>query len=277
MIKRILIAPISFFFICMASMQAQEKEVLLVGTFHFHNPGLDVARTESFDVLSRGSQEDLDQISSAINEFGPDKIFVEWNYARTRGLDSIYDLYSVESFSNDTSKTDFYRKNEIFQLAFRTAKKLDHPKVYPMDYRGTNFPYDSLMATIDKNEQLGLKKQIESEIEKYEEEFNSQISSGWSLKRILLNLNTRESREANISFYTGIATEVGKVDEFVGAYLASEWYRRNIYMWSIIQKLTEDSDDKIMILVGAGHAAIFDQLLSYTRGWKVIELNEILD
>ena len=257
--------------------QENEKQVLLIGTFHFHNPGHDVAKTESFDVLKPETQDELESIAETIKEFGPDKIFVEWNYAKSKELDSIYNIYSVKEFSKDTSKTDFYRKNEIFQLAFRAAKKMGHSGVYPMDYNQTIFPYDSLMKTIEKNQQVALKSEIDKKIQTYEDEFNNQIKSGWSLKEILLAANTNQSRKDNISFYTDLSTRVGEVDEFVGAYLTAEWYRRNIYMWSVIQKITEESDDKIMILAGSGHAAIFDQLLSYTSGWNIVELKEILN
>ena len=44
-------------------MNAQEKshvkEALLIGTFHYNNPGADVAKTKSFDILSEDSQLEL--------------------------------------------------------------------------------------------------------------------------------------------------------------------------------------------------------------------------
>jgi len=279
MLKKFLNLTLLLLFLVGLSVKAQkeEKQVLLIGTFHFNNPGLDVAQTETFDILKSESQIELEKIAKAIKDFGPDKIFVEWPYNEAEELDSIYNVYSVREFSKDTSRSDFYRKNEIFQLAFRAAKKLDHPRVYPMDYNGTSFPYDSLMKTIEKNNQTSLKKEIDEKVAQFESEFNDQLNNGWSLTQIILDNNSKESRMSNISFYTDLSSRVGKVDEFVGAYLTSEWYRRNIYMWSVIQKMTENSDEKIMVLVGAGHAAIFDQIISYTPNWQITELIDILN
>ena len=53
------------------------KEVLLIGTFHYNNPGADVAKTKSFDILNQNSQQELKHISTKIAEYKPNKIFVE--------------------------------------------------------------------------------------------------------------------------------------------------------------------------------------------------------
>ena len=39
--------------------QTIKKEILLISTFHFDNPGLDAAQVKSFDVLSEKSQKNL--------------------------------------------------------------------------------------------------------------------------------------------------------------------------------------------------------------------------
>jgi hypothetical protein len=62
-----------------ATLNAQNapKEVLLIGTFHFNNPGLDVAKINTFNVMSDKSQAELETMSDKIKAFNPDKIFVE--------------------------------------------------------------------------------------------------------------------------------------------------------------------------------------------------------
>ena len=61
-----------------------KKEVLLIGTFHYHNPGADVAKTKSFDVMSEEAQRELEKISSDITTYNPSKIFVEWPYNKQK-------------------------------------------------------------------------------------------------------------------------------------------------------------------------------------------------
>ncbi|MCB0279074.1 MAG: hypothetical protein KDD94_06220 [Calditrichaeota bacterium] len=93
-----------------------EKQALLMGTFHYHNPGADVAKTKAFDILSEGSQEQLDSLTKLIRDFNPSKIFVEWSFKEQRELDSLYQLYRQGIYFDNPGLSDFYRKNEIFQL-----------------------------------------------------------------------------------------------------------------------------------------------------------------
>lgn len=116
---------------------AGKKEVLLIGTFHYHNPGADIAKTKSFDVLDEESQNQLELIAEKIHGFNPDKIFVEWPFDEQRQLDSLYNLYQEDTYFDNDGLTEFYRKNEIFQLAFRAALKNKLKSVDAIDYHET--------------------------------------------------------------------------------------------------------------------------------------------
>jgi|GEM_PF-6866314 len=50
------------FFAAYAAAQTKntKKEALLVGIFHFNNPGADLAKTETFNVMSKKSQQELE-------------------------------------------------------------------------------------------------------------------------------------------------------------------------------------------------------------------------
>lgn len=80
----------------------------------------------------------------------------------------------------------------------------------------------------------------------------------------------------DISFYTNLLNPAGKPDNFVGAYLVSEWYKRNFYIYSLIQKLTKPSDKKIMILFGASHVTLFKQFMDSDNRFNVVELKDLL-
>ncbi|WP_375334254.1 DUF5694 domain-containing protein [Flagellimonas sp. C4] len=102
------------------------KEALLIGTFHYNNPGADVAKTKSFDVLNEDSQLELRKISAKITNYNPTKVFVEWPYDEQKELDSLYNVYIQGTYFDNENLSDFYLKSEIFQLAFRVAK-VDKP------------------------------------------------------------------------------------------------------------------------------------------------------
>ena len=66
----------------LTSAQTKKKQILLIGTFHYANPGLDVAQLNNFNIMSDKTQKELETMSDKIKKFGPDKIFVEWKYSK---------------------------------------------------------------------------------------------------------------------------------------------------------------------------------------------------
>ena len=259
--------------------QSNKKEILLIGTFHFNNPGADIAKVKSFDIMNKKSQNDLEIIANKISTYKPDKIFVEWEYNKQAKLDTLYNLYIDNKYFNYIDKkypkNTFYQQNEIFQLAFKAANKSKLLKVYGIDYRQTDFPFDSLMLAIDKANQSDLRKEIESTLKAYENKENKDRSK-LSLTQLILHLNKEESRNFDLGSYITLFNTAGAKDNFVGAYLVSEWYRRNLYMYSLIQKITESQDKRVIVLLGASHIAMLKEFIKFDRNFKVVELKGIL-
>lgn len=256
---------------------SNSKEILLIGTFHYNNPGADLAKTKSFDILSEASQLELKKISSSINNYNPTKVFVEWPYNKQEELDSLYQLYLNGNYFKNENLSDFNLKNEIFQLGFKVAKENNLKKVYGIDYTGTNFPFSEVMADVVKNNQIELQAKIEKAISRFTEEFDSKIEAGESLIDLTIFLNKPEMRAFSNYFHNELMLLAGGTHDFYGPLLTSEWYKRNLYMWSLIQKQTEESDERIMVLAGASHTAMFDLFIKENKLWKVKELQDILN
>ena len=187
-----------------------------------------------------------------------------------------YQLYLNDSYFSKDNLSDFYLKNEIFQLAFRVAKKNKHNKVYAMDYRETNFPFNDVMNDVAKNNQTALQSEIQKGINKFTTEFDNKIDTGVSLTELTLYLNSPKLREFSNSFHNNIMLLAGDINEFSGPLLTAEWFKRNLYMWSIIQKQVSNSDERIMILAGASHIAMFELFIKENENWQVKELKEII-
>lgn len=267
----------SFSITAQTTNQEKPTEILLFGTFHFNNPGADVAKIKSFDIESEKSQRELEEITDKIKTYNPSKIFVEWEYNQQEELDSLYDLYVAGTYFNNPKLSNFYKQNEIFQLAFRAAKKLGHKKVYAMDYTNTEFPFDSLMQVAKENNQTELQEEIMQVIQEFSTGFDAQIDAQKSLKEILYYSNSTALRQKDLSLYTQTIMKAGDKDNFVGAYLASEWYRRNLYMLSVMQKQITKEDEKVMILLGSSHVGIINEIISTHFNLKGVELEDVLD
>jgi Family of unknown function (DUF5694) len=259
---------------------AQKSEVLLVGTFHFNNPGFDVAKTKTFDIMSDKAQKELEYISNKIKSYGPEKIFVEWEFDHQAGLDTLYDMYLKGEYFDYVAKKypkkTFYIQNEIIQLAFRIGKKAGLKKIYAIDYQyAGDFPYDSLMKEVENAKQYSLKQEIENITKTYVDSKNKEFEI-LSLSQILLNANTTVKRKSDIGGYITQFNRAARKDNFVGAYLNSEWYKRNLFMYAIVQKNIESKDKKAMILAGASHVAMFKEFISLDSKLKAVELSEVL-
>ncbi|SJZ67011.1 hypothetical protein SAMN04488128_1011132 [Chitinophaga eiseniae] len=256
----------------------QQKETLLIGVFHFNNPGADLAKSEDFDVMSKKSQQELAQITDHIRKFRPDKIFVEWDYNDQMALDTLYDLYQKDAYFDYVQtkfpKSKFYLQNEIFQLAFRAGKKAGLQKIHAIDYQ-MDWPYDSLQSAIKKAGQTTLQQEIDAQIKQVGEEDNA-LRKKLSLTQLLLEKNTAANRNANLGLYITLLNKGGALHDFTGADVVNAWYKRNLYMYSLVQKLTEAKDERVMIVVGAGHAAVFKHFIDMDQRSKVVELSEVL-
>ncbi|QIL76180.1 DUF5694 domain-containing protein [Hymenobacter sp. HDW8] len=271
------------FFITSASFaQTKPTEVLLIGTFHFNNPGADVVKVKTFDVMTSKVQAELETMTDKIKLYQPDKIFVEWPWDEQKDLDALYAQYLggkyeeyVTAKYTKPSQRDFYLKNEIFQLAFRAGKKLKLAKIHAIDYKKTDFPYDSVMKAMNAARQEKLLKDVESLMATYQASTNKKLET-YTLTQLLLDHNKPESRAFENSFYLTLMNRAGTADAFVGPFLVSEWYRRNLYMYSLVQKLTEGQDDKVMILAGSSHTSMMNGFIDMDNSFQVKELKDVL-
>ena len=118
-----------------ASVTAQQPKtkVVLLGCFHFDNPGLDVAKFENANILSEKRQQEVREVLNKLKAFKPDKIFVEAPVEMQAKLDSNLSNYKSGSFT--------LKGSETHQLGFRLAKELDLQKLYAVDYQESTFPF----------------------------------------------------------------------------------------------------------------------------------------
>ena len=275
--------PLFAYFLVGASYaQTKPTQVLLIGTFHFNNPGADVAKVKTFDVMTPNVQAELETLTDKIYLFHPDKVFVEWPWNEQSDLDALYAQYLGGTYEQYVTakytkpvQQNFYLKNEIFQLAFRAGKKLNMARIHAIDYKKTSFPGDSVMKAMKGARQEKLVKDVESQLATYQASTNKKFET-YTLTQLLLDLNTPESRAFENSFYLTLMNRGGTADAFVGPFLVAEWYRRNLYMYSLVQKLTEAPDDKIMILAGASHTALMKGFIDADKSFEVKELKAIV-
>ena len=114
----------------------EPAQVLVLGVYHFANPGLDAVKVEVADVLSSTRQEEILSVVEALARFRPTRIAVEELASTSSRLDSLYQAYVAEEHE--------LSRNETQQLGFRLAAMYGHPRLYPVDYR-MDFPFGEVL------------------------------------------------------------------------------------------------------------------------------------
>ena len=93
---------------------------------------------------------------------------------------------------------------------------------------------------------------------------------------MLLDCNTPLDRELANEIHTRLPLGAGAPDNFIGPFLTSEWYKRNLFIWSGILKHAGTTDDRVMVLLGSSHTAMLEKFIQDDPNWKVTEIAEIL-
>lgn len=236
---------------------------MVLGTYHFANPGLDVVKTEVADVLSPEKQAEIREVVEALARFRPTRIAVEAPPAAAPRLDSLYRAYRVGAHE--------LSRNETQQLGFRLAARFDHPRVYPIDHPG-EFPFSAVMEyaqTHDPALVQGIQGAI-ADITAAENRRQRDLSIGQNLRV----RNEPKKLAEDHGFYLRIP-RVGAGDTYVGADLVSKWYERNIHIFSNLQRIAGPGD-RILVIIGSGHSPILRELITYAPGMVLVEARDYL-
>lgn len=273
-----------FTILCSVQLFAQSNykkepiEVLIIGTFHFSaNSG--VTKTNKLDINDAKTQEELEVISNQIAAFKPNQFFVEWEAENQNNLDEHYKAYLKDEYvsyleKNDPKYTKFYLENEFAQIGFKIGKKANISKMEGIDFQ-TGFTYDSVIKTAELNKQQDLLLQIDQMSLEYKN-LSNELMKSKSMIQVLKSLNTEKIYNLDMKTYIEGINQIGNENNFAGAYLVSELYKRNLYMISLIQKKIKPETKRIAVLVGNSHAGFFTEILKYDSRFKIINLNEII-
>ena len=236
-------------------------EVMVVGTYHFGNPGRDQHNVASDDVLKPERQAQLADVDAALAKFAPTRVAVEWPKA-------VVD----ERYAKFLAGTLDPSRNEVVQLGFRAAKtaKLEH--VDGIDVDG-EFPYDPVDAWASRH---GMKARLDAagaETEKRVQATTKRQAEG-TIRETLHQMNEPASIAADAAWY-GDLLRYGGGDEQPGVGLLASWQRRNLEICARLVQVARPGD-RIVVFYGAGHAHLLRQCVREVPGFRLVEPNEYL-
>jgi hypothetical protein len=213
-------------------------EVLIVGTYHFANPGRDVVNPKVSDVLLPTNQAEIAEVVDALARFRPTKIAVETPLEAGAWLDSLYQAYR--------HRTHVLSRNEVEQLGFRLAARLGHKRVFALDHAGT-FPLEPVLD-FAKSHDPGTLHRIQGVFARIGAELDS-LQQHATVRQILLFENNPERIAWGHGLYLDLA-RVGAADSLVGADLLAAWYERNVRIFVNLLRIAHPGDRILSIVRG---------------------------
>jgi hypothetical protein len=240
---------------------AAPAEVMIVGTYHFSNPGQDQHDVKADDVLTPQRQQQLDAIAKGLARFHPTVVGVEWP------ADLVNERYA--KFRSGTLEPS---RNEVVQLGFRLAKGANLAAVRGIDADG-DFPYEAVQAWAQKNGAMDGLTATQNDIEASVAKLTELQHSG-TIGSALREMNRPENIANDYSFYAKLL-HYGSCDEQPGAKLLSAWNARNFDICArLVQSL--HPGDHAVVFFGAGHSYLLRRCVSETPGLKLVEANQYL-
>ncbi|HKR33801.1 MAG TPA: DUF5694 domain-containing protein [Steroidobacteraceae bacterium] len=235
---------------------ATKTQVMLVGTYHFSNPGRDVNNVKAVDVLAAERQREIARLVASLAKFAPTKVAVEWP---AQVVQERYPKFLAGQLPESS--------NEVVQLGFRLARERGLKSVYGLDVDG-DFPLDAVMAWAEKH---GRKGEIDALIAAGAKETGhiSALQDKTSIGGVLRDLNTRESIERNYSFYPPMLT-MGAGDDQPGVKLLTAWYERNFAICARLLQQVQRGD-RVVVFYGQGHIYLLQQCLREQPGVQLVD------
>lgn len=238
-------------------------QVLILGTYHFASPGLDIVGKEVADILPPQKQSEVDEVVESLAPFGPTKIAVEVRAPSFARLDSLYGAYRN---GNHT-----LNRNEVQQLGFRLADRFGHSRLYGIDREGES-PFNAVMAYAQEYDPSFV-EWVQNELAVMTVESNRQEGENPLAEMLRFRNDPADIAEGHGLYM--IIGGVGAGDTYVGAELLRRWYERNIRTFADLRALAAPGQ-RMLVILGSGHAAILRELVSSDPGLELVEPNDYL-
>ena len=238
-------------------------EVLVLGVYHMANPGRDIFNTQADDVFAPKRQAEIAQLIELLKKFQPTKIAVEadpWGPRKGQYADYLAGKYTLT-------------RNEIDQIGYRLAKELGHKTVYLVDADG-EFPYPRL---VNYAKASGRSKELDAMMGGIGERVKAQSAylASHTILEALLYMNADDYVAQDLGFYYRQAG-FGEPGDWAGADLLSEWFKRNIRIYSNVMPLAGSPNERVLVVFGAGHLGWLQQNFAGNPDLRLRKLEEFV-
>ncbi len=245
-----------------ALLQAAEPaRVLIVGTYHFSNPGQDQANVEAVDVTVPQRQAELQAITDALAKFAPTLVGVEWP-AETASTQ--YAQYLDGTLPPSS--------NEVVQLGFRLAKQRGLKQVHGLDVPG-EFPFEAVQAWAQANGKADALGELMVQAQAITGRITA-LQATHSIGGVLREMNTLRAIDEGAGFYSEFL-RYGKGEAQPGVALNAAWAQRNLAICARLLQALQPGD-RAVVFYGQGHVYQLRNCIGVTPGVELVDANAFL-
>ena len=240
-------------------------QVMVLGVYHFDNPGRDVHNTKVDDVTTPQRQAELAQVATRLARFKPTRVAVEAQVDTPALTYAKYRAFKPADLSTN--------RDERVQIGFRVARGAGLADVYGIDADG-DFPYDKVQAFADRSAAgkarfAALDKQVGDAIREF-----AALQKTRSTAALLAWHNEPARIRTMHGFYNSLLA-FGDTASQPGADLNAAWYLRNAKIFARLTQIAKPGD-RVIVVFGAGHAFWLRHFVETTPGFQLVEPDDYL-
>ena len=244
------------------------SQIMILGTYHMDNPGLDSYNLKADDVLSDRRQKEIDQVLDKLERFQATKIAVEGQYNEDYWTKRYHD-YLAGSYQ--------LGRNEVEQIGFRLAKRLHHSDIYPVDYQmwmDGRVPAEIANPVVKPKPAQASNEPAEEKpewIKKEEELFKTS-----TLLEYLRYLNSDAARRLDHASYFDLLLPEDSNAPYRHTDLVTNWYKRNLRIFTNINRITKFPGDRVLLVIGSGHLSILSDFAKSSNYFCLVSAEDNL-
>ena len=262
-----LLAPSAAFAQTAPAPGPEPIQVMIVGSFHFDNPGRDINNASIDPVTTPAKQAELAAVAEGLRRFHPTAVAVERIATDTTTLlDQRYPAFTPADLLTNA--------DERAQIGYRLANLEGLTRVYAIDEQPDEgerdyFPFDKLMSWAAAHHKEAELAALNAPVAAYVADLSARQRTE-TLGALLADTNRRDHPiNGTMDLYYGLL-QFGDAVEQPGAELNSGWYERNAKIFAKLM-LTAKPGDRIVVVYGAGHAFWLRHFIENTPGYVLVD------
>lgn len=258
--------------VCAAERSAEPVRIMIVGSYHFGNPGSDINNAVIDPVTTPEKQAQLAAVAANLARFKPTAIAVE----RVASDPSTLRDQGFARFTPTALRSD---PDERVQIAYRLAQVAGVDRVYAVDEQSDSrdyFPFGPVRAWAKEHGRSEELAALNAPVAAFVAELEARQKSE-TVGALLADVNRPDHPvfgTGSLSFYYGLMT-FGDGKAQVGAALNAGWYERNGRIFSKIASVSRPGD-RIVVVYGAGHNYWLRHFAASTPGFELVDSTPLL-